>query len=101
MKDPVKLNEKEMHDCVDMQKKMIEIIAQHICGYNNQKSFEITSIAISLVISNMLSSFGINKIDIYLDDMMENIKVMHENVKKHNSYMIYEKGKKVKEGQFN
>jgi hypothetical protein len=101
MKNYIKLNKDEMRDCIDIQKKMIEAIAEKFHKYEDQKSFEIFSVAISLVISNMLTSLGVSKIDVYLNDMTRTVKQIHEKVKKNSSYMQYQYGKKISEGEFN
>jgi len=95
------LTEDEIADAAVFQKKCLEAFAEISHKYNDGKNFEIFSIGISLVISNFLSTIGITKIDTYLDDMVANIKRIHDKVRESSSYMEYRKGVKINEGNFN
>jgi len=100
-KKEIILNSSEIEVACLIHKEMMESIARVSHKYEIDKNFEIVSVAIAFTICNTLSSFGINKIDPYLSDMIDCIKSIHSNVRSSSSYMQYKDGKKVSEGRFN
>lgn len=100
-KRPVNLDKNEMMDCSDFQKKCLEAFAEIAFKYNYEKQFEIFGVGICLVISNLMTTLGITKIDNFLHDLVDNIKRTHETIQKNSFFMEYSNGKKIREGQFN
>ena len=68
---------------------------------NNEKTFKIFSVGLTLIISNILASHGISKIDLFVDDLSQNLKRTFKIIKDNASYMQFDKGKKISEGKFN
>ena len=99
--EKIELSEKEIVDITEIQKEMIESIGRRHHKYNDEKMFQIFSIAISVFISNMMVTFGVGEIDDFLDDMKYEIKRILPGVKENSGYMSFKNGKKIREGKFN
>lgn len=97
----IKLSERELEDACLVHKEMIESLARIGSRHNNDKNFEIFSVAIAFTISLTLTNLGINKIEPFLSDMTNTIKNIHEEANKNACYMEYREGKKISEGRFN
>ena len=100
-KKQVILSGKEIQDCVDFQKKCMESLAEFSHKYSDEKSFEIFSIAFGIIVSNVMRSYGIKNINLYLNDMINLINDIHGRTEQNTCYMEYRKGVKVSEGRFN
>jgi hypothetical protein len=94
--------EEQMHDIVDMHKKMMEAIAEHTSSYHNEEQeFLLVMQALSLTISNTMNTFGLKNTEPFLSDLTDYVKQIHGAVVKNSSYMEYVDGIKKSEGRFN
>lgn len=100
-KQNIILTDAELEDCCNLHKEMMESFARHTHKYPAKKTFEIFSVAMAFTISLSLSSMGIKNINEYLNELMENIKAIHNDVNKNSCYMEYKNGVKISEGRFN
>jgi len=101
MRKPVQMTPTEMEDCVEFQKRSIESFAKFSHKYSHEKNFEIFAIGITLIISNIMSSHGVTKIDMFMDELSDNIKRTYKLISDNASYMQFDKGKKISEGNYN
>lgn len=100
-KKKVLLTREEMVVTTDIHKEMMEAMAKRAHLFNEEKNFEVYSVALAFTISNMLITFGIRKnIKPFLDDMVQVVMDIHEDVLRCSSYMVYKKGEKIDEGNF-
>lgn len=97
----LKFDEKEMTDLTEFQKKSISAFAEFAYKYDDDKSFDIFSMGVALIVSNIIGSYGIKNIGPYLEELMGIIKQIHNSVQENACYMEYKKGKKISEGRFN
>lgn len=97
----VKLSDSELVDCIKLQKEFMESFGRNLHKYNKEKEFEIFSVAIAVVISNICVTFGEKGLKAYFDDLTKITLGMHEAIKKNSSYMEFKNGIKISEGQFN
>lgn len=98
----VDLNKEEMQDCVNFQKKCLELFAEIFHKYSDEKSFDIFSIGTGLLICSMMMTMRVDKTDLFIDDFCRLLKQLHPQVAKNStSYMAFKNGKKVSEGKLN
>lgn len=100
-KKPVNLIEDEVKACAEFQKKCIEAFAEIACNYNDEIQFKLFAVGMCLVISNLMATLGIININDFLDELVDNIKRMHETIQNNASYMQFKNGKKISEGKLN
>ncbi len=94
--------DKQIHNIVDMQKKMMEAIAERTSTKgNSDEDFITIGYALALVISNVLSTFGIKKSDPFTTELIEYVRNIHDVAHQNTCYMEYVNGIKKSEGRFN
>jgi hypothetical protein len=102
MRRDIILNEEQLKDCVHFQKKVMELFGEFHSKHNDQESFDIFSIGLTVLVSNVLASLGIKNIDHYLDHLFETVKELHKTIQKNSKgVMEYKNGVKINEGMIN
>lgn len=95
--EPIKFNKKNLEAAVDIQKVTMKAICD-LTSKDENEGFNEAMLAFVMIISNFMNSKGINRIDLFLDDLVKNVKRLYPGIKKNAScYYIKEDGE-IKEG---
>jgi hypothetical protein len=97
----VNFTSEQLSEVADYQKLVIEEFARRFTKYEKQMEVDIFLVSFMVIISNMLNTFGIDKVELFMGDLTRNLLQTHSRIKELAHFMKFENGVKISDSKFN